>query len=83
MTRLLHPLVAAGRLLVVHEATRTGGFGGEIVSTVTEALFGSLDAPPQRVASADMPVPFSAALERDVFSARSTLDSALDELLAY
>ena len=71
------------RLLVLHEATRTGGFGGEVAAEVTEAAFADLDAPPVRVGGADLPVPFSKALEAEVYSAQSRLDAAVQRLLAY
>lgn len=51
------------RLLVLHEANLTGGFGGEIAALAAEHLFGDLDAPVARVAAADTPVPYAAELE--------------------
>lgn len=51
------------RLLVVHEDTRTGGVGGEIVARVNELCFEWLDAPPRRVAAHDVPLPFAPPLE--------------------
>jgi len=52
-----------GRLLVVHEDTRTGGIAGEISARVNEAAFEWLDAPVLRVAAIDAPIPYAAALE--------------------
>lgn len=72
-----------GRLIVLHEATMTGGFGAEIATTIVETGFEYLDAPPVRVASLDTPVPFSINLEKDVFSAHARLREALNRLLAY
>jgi 2-oxoisovalerate dehydrogenase E1 component len=71
------------RLLVLHEAGRTGGFGAEVAAEVAEAAFAHLDAPPVRVGGADLPVPFSKALEAEVYSAHARLAAALDRLLAY
>ncbi|NNF05104.1 MAG: dehydrogenase [Rhodothermales bacterium] len=71
------------RLLVLHEATRTAGFGAEVAARIVEECFEDLDAPPVRVGGADMPVPFSASLESDIYSARSRLSDALDRLLAW
>lgn len=51
------------RLIVLHEGRRTHGFGAELVSRITEELFFSLEAPPLRIASADLPVPFAQELE--------------------
>src|SRR6202048_3415196 len=46
-----------GRCVVVHEATRFGGFGAELVATVQEACFWNLEAPIQRVAGWGTPYP--------------------------
>lgn len=46
-----------GRCLVLHEATRTSGFGAELVSQVQERCFYSLEAPVERVAGWDTPYP--------------------------
>ena len=52
-----------GRLLVVHEAVTTGGFGAEIAATVAEELFGRLKAPVRRLGAPRIPVPYSPPLE--------------------
>ena len=52
-----------GRLLVVHEDTRTGGIAGEIAMRVSESAFEWLDAPMLRVTAIDSPVPYSGVLE--------------------
>lgn len=72
-----------GRLIVVHEAARTGGFGGEVASTIAEEAFEFLDAPPVRVGGADIPIPFSTQLEREVYSAHARLGKAIDRVLEY
>ena len=71
-----------GRLLILHEAPLTGGFGGEIAAVVADAAFDDLDAPVRRVAALDTPVPFARALE-EVTSARGRLVTTLRDLLAY
>jgi pyruvate dehydrogenase E1 component beta subunit len=54
-----------GRLLVVHEACRTGGWAGEVIACVTDSeAFAYLDAPPRRLAGADIPIPYNRHLER-------------------
>jgi len=57
-------LVAAvehtGRVVVVHEAPLTGGFGAEIVATIQQEAFYSLEAPVQRVTAPDTPYPLGA-----------------------
>ncbi len=55
------------RLLIVHEAVKTGGFGGEIAASVAESeAFYYLDAPIRRLGAEDVPVPFSPVLEKGV-----------------
>ncbi len=51
------------RALIVHEAVRFGGFGGEIAAQIQELAFDYLDAPVARVGAPFSPVPFSPALE--------------------
>ena len=52
------------RGLVVHEAVKFGGFGGEITAQIQEEAFDYLDAPVMRVGAPFCPVPFSPALEQ-------------------
>jgi len=56
-------IVRTGRLLVVHQAVRVGGFGGEIVAEASEHLFEKLKAPPRRLGAPRVPVPYSEPLE--------------------
>jgi 2-oxoisovalerate dehydrogenase E1 component len=51
------------RVIILHEATLTGGVGADIAAYIGEHLFQHLDAPVVRVAALDTPVPFAAALE--------------------
>ena len=71
------------RVLILQEATHTGGFGGELAATIAEDAFAHLDAPPVRVGAMDTPVPFSKSLEAEVFSARTELAAALERLLNF
>lgn len=53
-----------GKLLVVHEAVETGGYGGEIVARVASSeAFDYLDAPIRRLAGLDIPIPYNRELE--------------------
>jgi 2-oxoisovalerate dehydrogenase E1 component len=56
-------LARTHRLIVLHEGRRTHGFGAELVARLTERHFFSLEAPPLRITSLDMPVPFAPELE--------------------
>ncbi|MCY3947482.1 MAG: alpha-ketoacid dehydrogenase subunit beta [Anaerolineaceae bacterium] len=63
-TPIVESVIRTGRLLVVHEAVETGGFGGEVVARVVASeAFDYLDAPPMRLAGKDVPVPQSEVLE--------------------
>lgn len=71
-----------GKLMVAHEAPRTGGYGGEIVSVVAESeAFDFLDAPIKRVAGLDVPIPYSPELEkRAIPQVENIVDGARDLL---
>ncbi len=56
-------LARTHRLIVLHEGRRTHGFGAELVARLTEEHFFDLEAPPLRLTSLDMPVPFAPELE--------------------
>ncbi|MBL7696748.1 MAG: dehydrogenase [Chitinophagaceae bacterium] len=71
-----------GKALVLHEATLTGGIGGEIAAWIGEHCFNHLDAPVMRCASLDTPVPFNSDLENN-FLAKSRLDEFVQRLLEY
>jgi 2-oxoisovalerate dehydrogenase E1 component beta subunit len=72
-----------GKLIVLHEATRTGGPGGEVAALVSEHAFEYLDAPVVRLCPPDTPVPYSPPLEEYFLpNAEKTLD-AVRALAAY
>ncbi|HEY4194571.1 MAG TPA: dehydrogenase E1 component subunit alpha/beta [Mucilaginibacter sp.] len=71
-----------GRVLILHEDTLTGGFGGEIAAHIAEHCFTELDAPVMRCASLDTPIPMDKGLE-DQFLAKSMLETAIQKLLSY
>lgn len=71
-----------GKVLILHEDTLTGGFGGEISAHLAENCFEFLDAPVIRCASLDTAIPMNKALE-DNFLAKSRLHNAITKLLQY
>jgi len=79
---ILGSVARTGKALVLHEAPRTGGFGGEIAATVGREAFEWLDAPVARLGGLDTPVPFARALEA-AYSPKGRLLPALRDLLAY
>lgn len=60
---LLASLRKTKKMVIVHEAVRTSGFGAEIAATMAEEGFDSLDAPIKRLGGAYSPVPYSPVLE--------------------
>ena len=70
------------RCLVLHEASLTGGFGGEIAAVVGREAFEWLDAPVSRLGALDAPAPFAKTLEA-LHSPKDRLLPALRDLLAY
>jgi 2-oxoisovalerate dehydrogenase E1 component len=75
-------VAATGKVMMLHEDTLTGGFGGEISAWIAEHCFGMLDAPVVRCASLDTPVPFNIELEQQ-FMAKSRMGLMVEKLLAY
>ena len=61
---IINSVKKTGKVILVNDAYKTGGFIGEIASVITEsAAFDYLDAPVLRLASEDVPVPYSHVLE--------------------
>jgi len=71
------------KVMVLHEDTRTGGFGAEIAATITEEAFEDLDAPVKRVTAPDTPVPFSPPLEKAYIPQVEDVVAGLRELAEY
>jgi 2-oxoisovalerate dehydrogenase E1 component beta subunit len=71
------------KALVLHEDTRTGGFGAEVAATIAEEAFEHLDAPVRRIAAPDTPVPFSPPLEKAFIPQVEDVVAGLRELAAY
>ncbi len=60
---VLSSVKKTGRLIVVEEAPKSGGWGSEIVATAASQLFSHLKAAPFRITTPDTPVPYSGVLE--------------------
>ncbi|MBS0400119.1 MAG: alpha-ketoacid dehydrogenase subunit beta [Proteobacteria bacterium] len=68
-----------GRCVVVHEATRFSGFGGELVALIQEECFWNLEAPIQRVTGWDTPYPH--AFEWEYFPGQARVKAALKTVM--
>ncbi|RPI06805.1 MAG: tungsten formylmethanofuran dehydrogenase [Ignavibacteriae bacterium] len=71
------------KVAVIHEDTMTGGFGSEIVSLITAHCFEYLDAPVQRIAALDTPIPYSPPLENAVLPGKQKILAVLEQLARY
>lgn len=79
---VLASVARTGRLVVVDNARLTASAASEIVASVVQSGFGSLRAAPERVAWADVPVPFSAPLEERVLVQEHDIRAAIQRTLA-
>jgi 2-oxoisovalerate dehydrogenase E1 component beta subunit len=61
---IMETVAKTNKVIVLHEASLTGGAGGEIVARIVENAFDFLDGPVLRVAAQDSPVPYSPPLEQ-------------------
>lgn len=66
-----------GRVVVVSEGYKNTGFGAELIATINDVAFDWLDAPMQRVAAADVPVPASPVLEAFALPKTSDIVAAI------
>jgi 2-oxoisovalerate dehydrogenase E1 component len=80
LERIEASLERTGRLVVLHEGRRTHGFGAELVARLAERHFPRFRAPPLRLASLDLPVPFAAELEA---AFRPTKDKVIEQITAW
>jgi len=69
------------RCLVVHEAIKRGGYGGEIAALVAEEAFDDLDAPPRRLAGLETPIPYAQPLELGVVPQVADIVNAARDLV--
>lgn len=80
---ILATVKKTNRAMVLHEASLTGGIGGEITAIIAEEAFEWLDAPPIRLASIDAPVPFAPQMEDYYMPQISEIVEAARKLAAY
>jgi pyruvate/2-oxoglutarate/acetoin dehydrogenase E1 component len=80
---ILKSVKKTNKVMMLHEASRTGGIGGEIAAIIAEEAFEWLDAPVVRVASIDTPVPYSPPLEEYYLPQTADVLDAARKLAAY
>lgn len=82
------PLIAesvkrTGKALIVHEETKSWGYGAELASRISEELFEWLDAPPRRVAAKDSFVAYHPTLEDTILPQIADVLAAIESIAAY
>ena len=80
---IMESVKKTNRVVVLHEDTKTGGFGGEISARIAEFAFEHLDAPIKRVASLDTPVPHAPQLEDAFMPMPKDIEAAIRETANY
>jgi len=80
---ILSTAAKTGKVIVLHEATKTGGPGGEIAAIIAEEAFESLDAPVVRLAPPDTPVPYAPPLEEFFLPNAERVGKAIRALYDY
>jgi 2-oxoisovalerate dehydrogenase E1 component beta subunit len=72
-----------GRVLIVHEDSRTGGIGESLASVIQEEAFEWLDAPVRVIGALDTPVPYSPPLEEAFLPSEAEIEHAARRLIEY
>ena len=80
---ILATAAKTGKVIVLHEATLTGGPGGEVAALIAERAFEYLDAPVVRLAPPDTPVPYSPPLEEYFLPNAEKVGQAIRALYEY
>ncbi len=82
-TAIIETVSKTSRALLLYEARRTGGIGGELAAIIAEEAFEYLDAPILRVASIDSPVPYAPALEAAFLPSVERVVASAKQLVEY
>jgi 2-oxoisovalerate dehydrogenase E1 component len=80
---VLEAVRQAGKVLIVHEDTYTAGFAAEISATVAAQAFTDLDAPVERLATPDIPIPYNVPMMEAVLPSVAKIRAKIEELLAF
>jgi acetoin:2,6-dichlorophenolindophenol oxidoreductase subunit beta len=79
---LIQSAKKTGKVVIVHEACQTGGFGGELSSVIVDSeAFFYLDAPVKRVGGLDVPIPYNPNLEALVVPTIDSISAAIRDIL--
>ena len=78
---ILASVKRTGKCLIVHEDTLTAGFGAEIAAVVAKDAFWHLDAPVERLAVDDVPMPYHSVLMQAVLPDAERISAAIARML--
>ena len=79
---LIKSVKKTGRCVIVHEAVKFAGFGGELAATINESeAFYTLKSPPKRLGAISTPIPFSPELEEHTFPTTNSIIAAVREAM--
>ena len=78
---ILNSVRKTNRVLIVHEAWTTGGFGAEVASVIADKGFDWLDAPIKRLGAMDTPMPYNDELERATIPSTEKITTTIRELM--
>jgi pyruvate dehydrogenase E1 component beta subunit len=81
MDTVLQSVRKTGKAMVIYEGWRTGGAGAEIVAQIQESAFDHLDAPVERVATLDTPIPYNARLEKAALPSPAQIIEVAERML--
>jgi len=80
---VLESVRETGKVLIVHEDTLTNGFAGEICAVIASQAFSDLDAPLERIAVPDVPIPYNIGLMEAVVPSVAAIQTKMGRLLAF
>lgn len=83
METILASTRKTGKVLIVHESSKTCGFGAELCARIVEESFMDLDAPIQRLGGKDCPIPFCKDLEDAVLPQKKDIEDAIRALNSF
>jgi pyruvate dehydrogenase E1 component beta subunit len=78
---ILGSVKKTGRAVIVHEAPKSGGFGGEIAAVIAEQGFHDLKAPIARVGAKWAPLPVASILENEILPGEADIERAVRSVL--
>jgi len=79
--KILSSVKKTGKVVIVHEAHKRGGWGGEMAAIIADQAFNYLDAPIKRVGAKDAPIPFPKVLEEHILPSEADIEAAIRSVI--